>query len=219
MGSATYFDRTASEWINLTTFNFGETSFTICYWFYWDNTDSADTSSRVMLDLNATDWTGIVPTTSKFKTTMSSTITSTTNISEDTWYFVAITHDGGGGSGTLRLYLGDTTTMIAEEGNVTVTTPSAIGFELAGYNGGSSFLYDGTLANFQLFTTDLSLAELQELQFKPNAVKRNIYLHLPLNTSSPEIDVSGNGNDGTVNGTPDLVDIGPPIFHPKLQGA
>lgn len=70
---------------------------------------------------------------------------------------------------------------------------------------------DGNIAYVQIWKRILSVAEINEAMIRPGSIRTNLVGYWPcLGADSPERDLSGNGNSGTVTGTAESFN-GPPV--------
>ncbi len=145
-------------------------------------------------------------------------ITGPDVIELNTWYMYALTNDGTGDAGQLKLYLATMDGVFDPDYNpatgtcpvdeATLTTPIEIGRESGGGD-----TWDGVIADIAYFTSEFSSAKiLQYLRFPTRvavAEGGGCVYHLPFGFGSPEPDMSGNQNNGTVNGSPSIVAMPP----------
>ncbi len=141
-------------------------------------------------------------------------------IDVDIWYMVALANDGTGGAGGLKLYMAtmdgsfdadhNPTTGTHGGDSGTLTSPIWAGAR----NQAAADYWDGDLAHFAYFGSELSSAKILQYLRHPTRVAvaegSNCIFYLPLMGGSPEQDLSGNQNNGTVNGTP-TVSAMPPV--------
>lgn len=142
------------------------------------------------------------------------------SISDGTWYFVAITFDGGSGSGTPRVYSGtDPSDFALDNSGSSVDFPAgttdteiSIG---AYWSSDLSNGYDGQLAHAHMYNRALSLEELKQIMAVPGSIQNGLEGYYPMFTTSPLVDLSGNGNDATQTGSLGTSTDGPPVHFPK----
>jgi len=137
------------------------------------------------------------------------------DLSANTWFHIACIFDESDGAGTAvpTCYVnGALETMNSRtSGTGGFASDAAIDL-LIGNRTGSDRGFDGQIAHVSLYTKELTAAEVQTLMYKPNAIVDSRSAYWPLwGVDSPELDLSGNGNSGTVTGASVSTD-GPPIF-------
>lgn len=72
--------------------------------------------------------------------------------------------------------------------------------------------FNGRIAYVHFYNRTVTEAELTTIMYKPGSISDGLYGYWPLwGVNSPEIDLSGNGNTGTVTGATESSD-GPPVF-------
>jgi hypothetical protein len=75
--------------------------------------------------------------------------------------------------------------------------------------------WDGKIAFFQIYNTDLTVNQLAELRYNPTAVRNSVIWDIPLNVSNSAVgnykDHSGNGYNITGGTAPNVSSSGPPI--------
>jgi len=137
---------------------------------------------------------------------------STGNLSLNTWYYVTATYDSSSASNTPSFYLNG-----VAEGSSTALTPTGtydtdVGQDFViGNTGAVSGGFRGNICYVQAWDRTLSNDEIIESMEKPGSVRQNLVGYWPvLGSDSPERDLSGNGNTGTVTGA-DSDSRGPPV--------
>lgn len=61
--------------------------------------------------------------------------------------------------------------------------------------------FDGLIANLHIFSRKIVTGEVQQMMFYPGSIRRNLVGFWPLwGSTSPEPDLTGNGNNGTISG-------------------
>jgi Concanavalin A-like lectin/glucanases superfamily len=83
-------------------------------------------------------------------------------------------------------------------------TQALTGGKIGGWPGGGGFYHKGTIAEFAVWNKVLTPGEFADLagNASPTTIQPgNLLGYWPLDGSSPEPDMSGNGRDATVNGT------------------
>lgn len=147
--------------------------------------------------------------------------TSDTPLSLNTWHFVAATFNSGASAGNIvHIYVGSLTALAVEstyaspaDGAGTLTTDASLDF-IIGNKNNKAKPWVGDIAIAGLIDRELTLGQIQDLQFRPRAVKdTKIFIHLGHNGTGTQPDWSGNGNSGTVSGptAADHVPLGPPF--------
>ncbi len=158
-------------------------------------------------------------------------ITGPDVIALNTWYMIALTNDGTGDAGGLKLYLATMDGVFETDYNpatgtaledVSATADVRIGqIESSGAD-----WWDGDIAHVSYFNTEFSSAKILQYLFHPKRVAvaegAGCIYYLPLGYGSPEQDLSGNQNNGTVNGTPSISAMPPtagftPHWHHAIE--
>lgn len=132
---------------------------------------------------------------------------SSSPLTTNKWWFVAGTYDVGAAQPT-RLYIGDLSTAAIEPSYSSTTTGSGATSsdttEVARignlYSNANAF--QGRIGLVGMLNRALTLQEIIDLQFKPRVVNGTV-LFMPLgynSNSTPQPDLSGNANSGTVTG-------------------
>lgn len=141
-------------------------------------------------------------------------ITTTATFSTNTWYFFAITNDGTGTNGINVYVYNMAGTLVSSESGDHPGDPSDLTAPLIiAARGTSEDRMDGDLAYQAYFTEEFTQAEVKAFLINPYQIlsqkRNNCVFFLPLNGSSPEVDYSGNRNNGTVSGSPILSPMPP----------
>lgn len=123
------------------------------------------------------------------------------------WLFVACQHNVAGANTDQHLWSGDLTHAVAEAASYTTQTvgagaqPSDATLDLiVGNKSNIGSEWQGAIAWLGIWNRALSLAEIQQQQFHPHPTSGCV-LFMHLLGFGTEIDLSGNGNNGTVTGT------------------
>lgn len=198
-------------------------SFTICMWVNIDSIKSDGQYTRIIDKYSTLGWTFDCsdPGSSSIRMTLflndgvdSALARASTTITASTWTFLCATYDN-----TLNSTLGislfkngvevsyltrNSTNLIDSMSN---TTKVYIGV-LSDITGD----YDGRMAYVHMYKRVLTLTEINQIMIKPGSITDSLVGYWPLwGVNSPEIDLSGNGNTGTVTGATSSSD-GPPIM-------
>ena len=136
---------------------------------------------------------------------------------DGTWQFVAVTYDESAGA---KLYKASLTSALAEvsygttNNNGAGSTISDIGHALGiGNNAATDRTFNGALAHCSIYSVVLTLAEMNMIRYGLMPRRSSLKGWWPLyGTSSPEVDLSGGGSNGTVTGT--TVGDHPPVASP-----
>lgn len=141
------------------------------------------------------------------------------------WLYVAAVTNSAGANGDQHFFMGDGTTMAAEASSYNVqTVGSGTPVTEAGNNlgiggnpaGGSVTEWNGNMAWIGIWNRALTLSEIHDQQFSPHITSGNVlFMYLGFNDTGTQIDLSGNGNNGTVTGAT-ASSNGPPI---SIEGA
>lgn len=126
------------------------------------------------------------------------------------WYFVMAVYDAGAGAGqVVNIYVGDEAALaveatygVATDGAGAEVTDAAQNLEWGNNPATHAGAPSADMAQMMVYSRALSLAEVQALQFRPRMLDANcVLLHrLGDNGTGSQIDLSGNGNHGTVTG-------------------
>ena len=129
-----------------------------------------------------------------------------TALSTGVWYFGCTAYDGA----ALKVYLnGVEDGTGAFSGSADTTTGSAVIGRLGDL---SADHFNGKAAYVHIYNRGITQVEVTQLMYRPGSVTSGLVAYLPLwGVHSPEIDLSGTGNSGTVNGATESTD-GPPVF-------
>ncbi len=131
----------------------------------------------------------------------------------DTWYLIVVTNDGTGGAGggaiwsyTLDGTIREDATFTMNADETTLTDPIQIGVVDSGFDE-----MDGDIAHSCYVETQITKAESRSFMLNPyqqvlawRAEGLTVEWYLPLIGESPEPDLSGSGNRGTINGSPSV---------------
>ena len=140
---------------------------------------------------------------------------STTSINDGEWYFFTVTWENS--SDNLKIYINgslENTQTIAGDSVKNTDTKLAIG----AFSNDSNY-FDGELANFKIFNTALTAAQVADLYNNPEKVvptgvaNSALKLWLPMQegAGTTAYDGSGNGNHGTISGATYTHGIGAPV--------
>jgi len=140
-----------------------------------------------------------------FSTTNGKWQTPTSSISTSVWQHLAITYDNSDVSNDPVIYLDGVSQTITETTAPVGSAADDSGVALLlGNNDDGSRTFNGRLAEMAIYNMALSAAEVLALAHSINPLhirRTNLKAYWPLpGNSSPEADLSGNGNNGTVTG-------------------
>lgn len=134
------------------------------------------------------------------------------NFGQNKWICIAATWDDGGGNSAQKLFCGDENNDLAEvsaanyvsqDDSAGAPSSNAANDLLIGGDG-SAAAFDGKVGPVGIWDTVLSLTELQNQQKYGRPVEQQAncqgYWFLGRNGTGTQRDLSGNGNDGAVNG-------------------
>jgi len=139
------------------------------------------------------------------------------------WVFLAVSMDIAGVDGDQMILCGDLNTIATEPssyasqdvGSGASSDDSAGDMNIGRLADGNRWI--GEIASIMIFDTNFSVAEIQAQQFNPIPIKKPVlHTHYGFNGTGSQIDLSGNGNNGTVTGATvaDHVPLRPPFaFH------
>lgn len=126
---------------------------------------------------------------------------SDNTITQDIWYFYAVTYNSSSSSNDPIIYRNGVAVSLIDvspSGTQNHNTSSELCFGAA--QQGSNYL-TGNLAHIQLFNRVLSPEEIKQIMRFPGSIVNGRTGYWPLfGSASPEPDYSGNGNHGTVTG-------------------
>lgn len=204
-------------------------------WLMWIYTDSTSTASQVYCmkddpDLGRRALERKFGDVDDFEAILfrsgSNALASTTGVNKptNTWFFVAVTFSESEAGGP-KIYTGDLNTLATEasyssrtNGTGLLTDDSANGLCIGALRQDTpSFASSmfGKMGTFQAFNTALSLNQIRSFQFLPRAHANSILLYQLGNSgTTTQVDHSGNGLNGTYNGTctvADHVPLRPPF--------
>jgi hypothetical protein len=140
-------------------------------------------------------------------------VTFSEDFETNEWYHVVMTHDGT----TLKAYFnGVLVQSAASDFNYSGTNGL---FYIGRYTGGTFSYYDGEFANYKLFNTALTAAQVADLYNNPEKIVPTgvsndaLKLWLPMmeGAGTTAYDGSGNGNHGTISGATWTHGIGAPV--------
>lgn len=139
--------------------------------------------------------------------------TATSSAKSQTWQWVVLTFDNESTTG-FKIYIDNvedanspaSTVSIANAGNHNET------FYLGERSDGAAGDRAGNIAHCQTWNRTLGVIELIEAGFNPGVIPLNLTSWWPMfGAESPEIDLTGAGNTGTVSGATEAF-IGPPVM-------
>lgn len=198
-------------------FEIKDTSWTKFIWFRWEG--AAGSTACCVLGTNTANTSLFIfysDNTLRVLLDGAYRITTGGPVVANVWTCVAITFDGGSGSGTPKLYFGDVDTTIALD--VTASsldlTTAGTSYVVGAFNS-TDWHFNGQLSNYHLYDRALSLEELQELQFNPGSIKGNLVVYAPINDSTDFGINLVDGTSGTVGGTLNSSAFGPPVHFPS----
>lgn len=213
------FNDNAADYINLgdiSTARFiGTTEFSFLVFFRVENTAGDDRvilgkENRFVLRIDQ----GAASQELQVRVEGSVIIEGGSNVALDTWYLGAVTNDGTSSATGMLEYLltmdGTVLDNAISGDNNLISHTEAIHL---GVRAGVDPM-DGDIAYAAYFDFELSLAQIKAYLWNPimftAQYNANCEFFLPLKGASPEPDWSGNGNNGTVNGSPTISD-NPPV--------
>lgn len=188
----------ATSWVNATAFTGALNN------IIFQQADGVGTGRTILgVELNSGSW-------KLYNATGGTSIYGTTNFNSSLgiWHFVSLTISGGGAGSTRRIYVDS-----VQENSGTITPESSTGNLLIGQHKSPSVNskdWDGKLSMGKTYKKELTVVEIQELMWKPEAIAGGNTFN-PIWGDSTEIDLSGNGKTGAVTGTSTSSD-GPPVM-------
>lgn len=151
---------------------------------------------------------GRLITTSGPSTGGDTNINSLNAVTDGVWHFVIFTRNGSGGANVLYVDGNQDGTATDSGGNINGARKLNLGGE--DIHSGGQYL-DGLLAYYQHFTRVITSYEREEIRWNPGSVVENASIFLTMWGSSPEPDLSGTGNSGSIAGASESGG-GPPVF-------
>ena len=119
------------------------------------------------------------------------------------WYFVAVTYDGGSSSNNPTIYINGNSVAVNESTTPSGTYPndSAYSTYIGNRPADTARTFNGKIAHVQMFNRVISQGEVKQIMFFPGSIRNGLVGYWPLlGSASPETDLSGNKNNGTVTG-------------------
>lgn len=124
---------------------------------------------------------------------------STDSFIANEWAYVTVTYDSDSASNDPTIYRNGTALSLAGDSNSTGSYFGDSGRDLLfGDDEESDRCFNGELCYMQIWNRVLSVGEIAESMEKPGSVRSGLIGFWPLLGSSPERDLSGNGNTGAV---------------------
>lgn len=207
-------DITAAHFVTLTTWS-------ILGFFRQNTSDASNESMIISKEAGSATRTlririnnGTAPQEPEIYVNGSEAITGPDTVQLDTWYMFALTNDGAGGASGLKFYLATmdgvfdsnfnpATGQMADDSGP-VTADILIG-RIAG-DASNPDWWDGDIAHIAYFDSEFSSDKILDFLRFPDwvvmAEGSNCVFYLPIGFGSPEQDLSGHQNNGTLNGTP-----------------
>jgi hypothetical protein len=229
MGASREFSTTTSRLVGGTGSAYSPTNLTLCIWAIGDTlpATSGINGRRWLMSkgngpasyeyalLASGNGTSSLPKMDIYNTAAGGYVsaTGTTALSTGVPYFFCGSYDNA--STTVKVYLN-----AVEEGSNSTTSGTRTGntsaqFWIGDRHDGATNEWNGALAHGMLYNRVLTIDEMRELMFNPYAIPSGRVGHWPISgVDSPELDVSGNGNNLTVNSTSES-SRGFPIFIPS----
>ena len=135
---------------------------------------------------------------------------ATDSLSFNAWHFVVTNWPG---SSAPKLFIDGAEPPYATQTNGTGTdTSEANDSGIIGNRGNADRTFDGQMAYVSIHNASLSVVEQEELRYHALSIPNGIVAALPLwGNASPEVDLSGTGNAGTLTGTAESAN-GPPVM-------
>lgn len=131
------------------------------------------------------------------------TTSANSSITLGVWQFVAVTWDGTATSATgVKFYVNGL--LIAHGGDANGVgnrvSDAALNLQI-GNRGNTDRTFNGNISHLHAYNRILSITEIRMLMMFPGSITNGLKGYWPLHgTSTPEPDLSGNKNDGTVTG-------------------
>ena len=141
----------------------------------------------------------------KFSTTSGAWSTPNNSITLDVWAHVAIVYNSSATTNDPVIYIGGASQSITEDTTPVGSATSDVDIDIRlGNSSGLNRTFDGSICEVVIWDGALSAAEILALAhtINPLRIRRpdmKMYLPIPGHTS-PEADMSGNKNNGTVTG-------------------
>lgn len=131
----------------------------------------------------------------------------------DTWTHIATTFNNSSDANDPILYINGNSVTVSEPQppSGTVVDDATNRFVVGAQTNTGNIAYDGRIAYVHYYNRILTGAEIQQIMRHPGSIADGLKLYAPLWGDSTEIDLSGNGNTGTVTGSVTSAD-GPPVM-------
>lgn len=192
-------------------FEFGSGDFTLAFWVYataWNDGASRGICGKKLTD-GSTGWLiyndGGSGTKIDARLLLTNNFFTATSVTTNTWQHWALTRSGS----TVKWYLNGVEDASGTNSSILV---GLIDTTYIGFNETHSGYFSGRLAYFSAYKGKaLSVSEITQVMKMPGSVVDSLVAHLTLLGDSPELDLSGLGNSGTLTETSTSTD-GPPIF-------
>jgi len=136
-------------------------------------------------------------------------------ISLNAWQFVTCVWDGTIGTGSTGVTLFKDASATGSYGQASDATGTEVddsaGNHTIGNNAATTRTFDGNHAYVFQYNNTITTTEMSQIMYLPGTVPLNLVGLWPMWGDSPEVDLSGNGNTGTVTGAAASVE-GPPVM-------
>lgn len=182
---------------------------TLMAWVYKEQTKTVGNQNQYVLDKQNRYSMLISPTTDLLRFfaagSPNADVSSTTAISNNVWTHVVCTYDKDAEGNQVNIYINGVLDMQGTSSITMSTDNNEARIGCYSNSGGScafSWGFDGQIMDARIYNRALSLGEIKSCMHKMNDVVNGMVLHIPLfEEGSTYKDLSGNGNDGTDNGT------------------
>ena len=194
--------------------NLAPGAFTFCCWMYVDTANQLQIVCTKFTADVAPGWAFMVHSNNNWAydegraTTNRVRISNTNTLTTSTWTFVALTVASSLNASDVHIYKGEGLTALAEVSGYGTST-DAVGVYntdaatslTIGNNNVGTLPFLGKLCELRLFNSVLSLTELEGIRTRSAGLDKTARLNAPYWGFSPEPDLSGNVNNGTLTGT------------------
>ena len=185
-------------------------TFTVSAWFYSDS--AASNAYGVTKSDGTNGWhieydSRVGVTRIRFYTNWSTTdggwSTPVDSIAINAWYHIAVTYDNSLTTNDPVIYINGASQSLTETSTPagTAASEAAVNFTIGDRDAGPGSFFNGRIAEASYYNVILNADAIQGIRRCPLFYPNGLKLYVPLyGISSPELDLTGNGNVGTVTG-------------------
>lgn len=194
--------------------NLAPGAFTLCCWMYVDIANQLQIICTKMTADLPPGWAFMIHSNNNWAydegraTTNRVRISNTNTLTTSTWTFVALTVASSLNASDVHFYKGEGLTALAEVSGYGTSTDAVGAYNtdaatslVVGNNNAGTIPFLGRVCELRLFNSVLSLTELEGIRSRSAGIDKTSQLNAPYWGFSPEPDLSGNANNGTLTGT------------------